>query len=277
MLPPDPSSAARAEAIARDAFLDFYEAASPEDAAALRIRSGRIGRVGLIALPGVGWTEFNRGMGFGEPLGKAEFGRIVRWLRTHGAPGWALQMPLTALSNPIRGWLVEAGLAPAGSGWAKHVRDAAPPVRPQRTDIEVRRLGTGAAEDFGRVAIEGFGLPPVLRRWFAALAGRSRWSVYAAYDGGAPAGVGAMFIADGLGWLGFDTTLPSHRGRGSQGALIAARVADGIGVGLRGFVAETARSAAGRGPAPPSFRNYGRSGFSVAYVVVNYGPPPAGG
>ncbi|MGU3326647.1 hypothetical protein ACLBXB_06870 [Methylobacterium mesophilicum] len=257
--------------IARDAALDFYEAAGPEIHAKLRIRSARVGRIGLIGLPESDRTEFNRGLGFDQPVSKAAFDEAVAWLHTHAALGWAIQIPSGALSNPFRAHLVGAGLSAKGRGWARHVRARTQPAIPA-PDHDVRLLGVEAAEDFAAVAQEGFGLPAATREWFAALVGRPRWLTFATYEACTPVAVGAMFIAHGIAWLGFDAILACGRGRGSQRALIAARVADGLARGLGGFVAETRHPVTAGAPAFSRFRPYGRSGFEVANILYDYGP-----
>jgi hypothetical protein len=260
-----------AEVIARDAVLDFYEAAGPEIHASLRIRSAQIGRIGLIGLAESDRTEFNRGLGFDQPVSKLAFDEAVAWLHAHAAPGWAIQIPSGALSNPLRAHLLGAGLSTKGRGWARHIRASTMPAI-STPDHDVRLLDAEAAEDFAAVAQEGFGLPVATREWFAALVGRPHWFIFANYEARAPVAVGAMFIAHGIAWLGFDTTLTCGRGRNPQPALIAARVAAGLARGLGGFVAETRHPLTAGASAFSRFRAYGRSGFEVAYTLYDYGP-----
>ena len=65
-------------------------------------------------------------------------------------------------------------------------------------------------------------------------------------------------------------TLPSHRRRGAQGALVARRIRDGLALGYRLFAAEAAED----GPeAPdPSYHNVLRAGFRLAYLRRSYLP-----
>jgi hypothetical protein len=114
-------------------------------------------------------------------------------------------------------------------------------------------------------------LPDGIAPWAAALVGRPRWRCFLAGDGGEPVGTGALFVEDGLGWLGFGGTLPSHRGRGGQTAMLAARIAAGIAAGCRGFSTETGVPLPGE--PGPSFRNIGKAGFREAYRRPNFVRP----
>ena len=131
-----------------------------------------------------------------------------------------------------------------------------------RTDLHVRELGPPDAQRFGAVVAAAFGLPPVTAEWCAALVGRPRWSAYGAFDGDALVGVGALFVEGEVGWLGMGGTLPFHRGRGAQGAVMSRRIADAIGVGCTSIATET-------GILPnrknPSLDNMLRCGFEIAY------------
>ncbi len=45
--------------------------------------------------------------------------------------------------------------------------------------------------------------------------------------------VGTVNIHDGIGWLGIGGTLPTHRKRGAQGALMAQRIRDTAKAGCK--------------------------------------------
>ena len=50
------------------------------------------------------------------------------------------------------------------------------------------------------------------------------WDCWLALDGDEPAAAAGLFVAEGVGYLGFAATLPEHRGKGGQNALLAARI-----------------------------------------------------
>jgi hypothetical protein len=77
-----------------------------------------------------------------------------------------------------------------------------------------------------------------------------------------------MFVKDDVGWLGFGSTLESHRKRGGQGAMFERRIQDGLLLGCKWFVTETGEDTP-EDP-NPSYHNMLRTGFELAYLRPNY-------
>lgn len=116
-------------------------------------------------------------------------------------------------------------------------------------------------------------MPPVLQPWVARLPGRPGWHCYIARnraDGEAVA-TGALYVEDGIGWFGLATTLREQKGRGAQGAILAARIGRAREVGCTEIVTET-RVPGPDGPGP-SYRNLLRAGFVPTYVRPNWERP----
>lgn len=151
-------------------------------------------------------------------------------------------------------------------GWAKFVRPVEPPPE-ARTDLRIELIGPERAVDFGRVVTGAYGMPDRLDAWTGAVVGRPGWSCYLALDGDEPAGAGAVYVHEGVGWLGFAGTLPDFRGRGAQGAILAARIRRAAELGCRAVVTETGELQEGR--PSNSYRNILRSGFDLVYVRPN--------
>jgi GNAT superfamily N-acetyltransferase len=164
--------------------------------------------------------------------------------------------------------LEERGFTP-DYGWMKFSRGVAP--REARSDLDVRLVGPERSDDFARVVVEGYELPEWTRPLAANVVGRRGWSCYVAYDGDEPAGVGALFVRDDVGWLGFAATRPRHRGRGAQSAILAARIEDARKQGCSTVVTETGQLDEGRPSS--SYRNILRAGFREAGVRPNYRAP----
>jgi GNAT superfamily N-acetyltransferase len=110
-------------------------------------------------------------------------------------------------------------------------------------------------------------MPPVVGDWLAALPGRPRWLCFVGFDGDAPAAAGALFIDGACAWLGIGATVGSHRKRGAQSALLAARINVAIASGCTLLTTETGIPDGGE-PAP-SYANIQRAGFAVAYPRPN--------
>lgn len=154
-------------------------------------------------------------------------------------------------------------------GWMKFSRGVGP--REAQSDLRVVRVDKGRADDFATVVVGGYGMPEWTAPFAANVVGRPGWSCYVAYDGEAPAGAGALFVAGAVGWLGFGATLPGYRGRGAQSAILAARIEDARKQGCRTVTTETGELEEGR-PAS-SYRNIVRAGFREAGVRANYRAP----
>ena len=85
------------------------------------------------------------------------------------------------------------GLTPHPRTWAKFIRDnRAAPVA--ATALAIREVGAGEGGAFGAAVAHGFGMPPVVGDWLAALALRPRWRCFVGFDGDTPAAAGAVFI-----------------------------------------------------------------------------------
>jgi hypothetical protein len=77
---------------------------------------------------------------------------------------------------------------------------------------------------------------------------------------------GTLFI-DRDAWLGFGATLKSHRGRGAQGAILAARIRAALEAAAKSISTETGIPHADE--TGPSFKNIQRAGFRIAYERPN--------
>ena len=155
----------------------------------------------------------------------------------------------------------------ADYAWQKFARGLEPVEA--RTDLRVVDAETPA--DFGQAFADGYGLPPALADFAAAVVSRTGWHCFVAYDRRTPVGAGALFESGEAGWLGAAATVPSHRGRGAQSAILAARVERARERGLRVLITETGVARDGRPGA--SYRNIVKSGFEPTYVRPNYASP----
>jgi GNAT superfamily N-acetyltransferase len=80
-----------------------------------------------------------------------------------------------------------------------------------------------------------------------------------------------LFVHGDTAWLGLGATLPEARGRGSQSALLARRIALAGELGCSLCVTETGESVVGR--PSTSHRNILRAGFREQYLRPNYASP----
>ena len=95
----------------------------------------------------------------------------------------------------------------------KFVRGAEPAAEDE-SRLQVRAVGPSQAAESARIVTTGFAMPAFVAGWLAPLVARDGWRCYVAFDGDDPAGAAGLFVSEGVGWLGFGSVLPFHRGRG---------------------------------------------------------------
>src|SRR4051794_7534890 len=232
----------RAEAAAYE---DMYACAPPELGATARRVAGAL----IIECPSLPVVTFNRALGIEAPPSDEVLG-LARTIQL--APGLETDAVRARLREDVR--------------WAKVIRDASPPEA-VATDLDVREVDAADGEALGRVISAGFGMPPVAGAWLARLVGRDGWRMYGAYAGDDLVGGGVLHVEDDVGWLGIGATLPEHRGRGGQQAVMARRIADAAAAGCTTLTSETGILP---GHPNPSLRNMYRSGFELAYERTNW-------
>jgi GNAT superfamily N-acetyltransferase len=141
----------------------------------------------------------------------------------------------------------------------------APPVV---TSLRLARVTSDdAASAFARIQAVAYGLPSALEQVLAQ-APRHGWECWLALDGDQPAAAGALFASDGVAYLGFGATLPEHRGKGAQGALLAHRIGRAAELGCDLVITETGERRDDRPSG--SYRNILRAGFHEVAVTANW-------
>jgi GNAT superfamily N-acetyltransferase len=243
-----------------EAFRDFYAAAPPEVGARTKEVDGAL-CVRLEPLSSV--TMFNRvlGLGLDGPATEAQLDEALDFLR--GVEAYVTVAP-DAKPQDLGKQLLARGLPP-DRGWTKFSRSTADP--PQAgTELRVERDERGDA--FAEAATRGFGVPDLFLDWLRRLADRDGWQCWVGFDGDRPAAAGALFVTGRVAWNGIGATVPEHRGKGGQGALLAARIRAAAEAGCEVVVTETGEPVDGL--ANGSYRNIVRAGFEPLYVRRNY-------
>jgi GNAT superfamily N-acetyltransferase len=248
-----------------EALRDLYEAAPPD----LDARVEEIGGAVCITLPEAPSSAmFNRSLGLGleQPATEEQIDGIAGFFRELGVE-WCIALAPEAQPAELTSWLGTRGFT-SGYAWAKFQRGLENPPG-GGTELRVAQVGAGAeAEAFADVFVRAYGTPELFRDWLARVPGRPGWRCFVAFDGETPAATGALYAKDGVGWLGVAATLPEHRRRGAQGAILAARIQAAAEEGCEVVVTETGEQIEGR--TSSSYRNIERVGFELAYVRANY-------
>jgi len=259
-----------AERIESAAAESWYAAGTDVGARAITARDG-----GVLAVSFEGSRDpmLNRvlGLGVGLPATRAGVETLVGWFGARHAERFLVHVSPSALPAELRDWLIAAGLRPF-RGWVKFARGREL-VTPPETSLSVRAAGPELRDDFARIACQAFGLPKETQSLTAALCGRPPWHCFVSFAGETPAGIGALYVEDGVGWLGFGATLPAFRGRGGQSAVLAARLEAALDAGCRVVITETGEAVPG--DKQHSYRNISRAGFRELYLRENFvgGPP----
>jgi GNAT superfamily N-acetyltransferase len=217
------------------------------------------------------------GIGMSRAVTPDDLARIERLYAPHGLPTEIDLCPHAEAGNaPLlarHGYRVEA----FSNTYARRLTDADLAAAPV-PGVEVRRVEAGDAARFVAASLEGFAVQahrrsPELLELLARIAlGRGDTTLYLALvDGvvGGSAGLALIDTPDGpVAHLHIASTLPAHRGRGIQAALLVARLAAARRAGLD-------LASVGARPANTSARNAERAGFRLAYTKPTFSKPAA--
>jgi GNAT superfamily N-acetyltransferase len=251
----------------------LFAAADPASRDALGMAQLRVagGEVTVMAAdPTGGFWSRAIGLGITQPLDQAVVDEVLDFTRGHGGRSVIFQIAPGA-SPP--GWtelLARNGAAP-GSAWVKCAAEAGEPSD-VRTDLKVDVLGHDHADEYAHVICAGFEMPlqSPLPGLFQGVPdwGAHGFTTYGAWDDGDLVAAATLFVANGVATLSGAATLPSHRGRGAQSALMARRIRDAAARGCRWLTAETGAETP---EAPnPSLHNMRRLGLQELYVRQNW-------
>lgn len=250
------------------AYADLIRAAPADLATSLGLTVTKVGSAIALTMRAVDILLFNRVMGLGlvEPALEAMVDEVVAHYRSQGLKHFGFQLSPAAQPAALPEWIKARGFQ-ARDNWVKVIRGSEP--APQiDTDLRVDEIGSEHRRGFSTVALTAFGMPESLRPWLEAPIGRPGWHCYAAFDGEQAVGAGALFVKGEVAWLGVGSTLPSHRGRRAQGAIMARRIRDAIALGCRWIVTETGEETPQQ--PNPSWHNMLRTGFRLVYPRPNY-------
>ena len=242
---------------------------------------------------------FNKlaGLGFDGPLDEEALDRLEREFDARQAP---LQIEFASLADrsipailAARGYTLVnfenvlgiglrlPGARRRGSGEAQTRGDA---EERRSGNIVVSEVADGERAQWIDVVVTGFATPDVfdapqshesfprenLERVFGGLSAVHGFRQYLARRDGVVAGGGAIRIYEGLAQLSGAATLPEHRRRGVQSALLHARLAEAANAGCDLAVVTTQ-------PGSKSQENVQRAGFELLYTRAILVRPPRPG
>jgi GNAT superfamily N-acetyltransferase len=208
------------------------------------------------------------GLGLDSALSEAQLEAAAGFFEERGTNWWVSLAP--DAGPGAAGLLDRRGFEP-DYAWVKFTREAVD-VSETETTLRVALARGSYARAFGEIVQRCYDFAPFVADWMTALADTS-WRCYVALEGEAAVATGALFARDGIGYLSFAATLPEHRRKGAQGALLARRIREARELGCELVVTETGERVEGR--PNNSYRNIERAGFQAAYVRPNYRAPIA--
>lgn len=258
------------EAIESQAFQSWFDAASALGTGGIRWQRTDIGDAACFLALDEPSILVNRVLGLGSrALPTVDRLVEIRELYADAGIGRFFLHVLPDRLGPDRDRvLTEAGYS-RYRGWMKFVREAGD-VSPVRTDLSVRQIDVGHATDFASIVGNAFDIGDAFQPALASLAGAEGWQVFMSFDGDTPAGTGALFTRDGIGYLDFGATHPDFRRRGGQSAVLRTRLLAARDAGCHAVVTMTGEAVAGE--EQHSYRNIERAGFSPTYLRENWIP-----
>ena len=260
----------RCELHERQAWEACVEGCASVEGNPLRAEVARAGATPVPIVAALDFGLFNRviGLGLTSQAGDESVDAIRSLYEARGQSNWTISVSPLAQPADLGARLERRGM--------RHASDVAKVVRSTRdapvaeTDLRVEAVGVDFAGHFAAVAVDAFGVPQPYSNWFRGTFGRPGWRHYIAFDDQLAVATGALYVDGDLGWLSLGATLPSHRRRGGQSAILARRIQDAARLGCRLVHSETGAETAAE--PNPSYRNMLRSGFRLAYLRADYIP-----
>lgn len=239
--------------------------------------------IAVYAVPG---SPFNKiiGVGFDEALE----GRLLEAIeRSYFERGCCVQAEIATLANPaVQAHFTAGGYLLQGfENVLGRIVDGSELVLPEIPDVRIEIVQPGDLDTWIDVVVSGFEHPDVtgagsgvplpprgaIEETFAYFTETPGFCAYLARIGGAAAGGGGLRTGEGIAQLCGASTLPAHRRRGVQAALLRRRLCDALSAGCD-LAIMTAQ------PGSRSHFNAQRQGFSLLYsrAVLVKTPPPEG-
>src|SRR5215218_6098218 len=233
-----------------------------------------VGGAVAFGLRGLDTPFFNRtvGLGIARPATSEDVAAVDRFYAALGRAWSTVQVAPSAQPAELVGWVEAAGWA-RSRRWPKLWRSLDGDLPEEQTDLRIERAGPEHAADFERIVLAAFDMVGPVGPLATATLGRNGWTHYLGFDGDEPVTAAATYVTADVAWLGWGSTLESHRGRGGQSAMFARRLADARTDGCSLAITETGEDTPEE--PNPSLRNMLRAGFEVAYVRPNWVRRPA--
>jgi GNAT superfamily N-acetyltransferase len=258
------------ETIERHALKDWFDSVARIDSSEIDWSMATIGDAHCFVSSSEPSILVNRTLQLGSksPPTLAQLIEIRELYRNAGVSRFFLHVIPGQLGTDGEQLLTDAGFE-RYRGWMKFSRGSGE-VRPITSDLSIRRIGMENSVEFAAIVADAFDFDPAFRPAIAALPSDPHWHVYMSFAGETPAGTGALYLRDGLGYLDFGATHPDFRRRGSQTAILNTRIRDALDTGCETIITMTGEAVPG--DKQHSYRNIQKAGFKEAYLRENWIP-----
>jgi GNAT superfamily N-acetyltransferase len=251
------------ESAEADSWAEIQGQASPALRERFDVEVSRIAGAVVITAPKSDMLAINRAWlpGSRANITAETMAAISEHARDRGIPQILIHMPDWArpADLAIEGWNAITPLI-------KFYQRAA--SRPTYSRLRVATIGPADRGLFGEIAARGNEAPAFMADGFNSTVGLPGWRHYLAFDDDTPIAAAALRLHETVGWLCFAGTLPEHRGKGAQRALIAQRISDAAAAGCAWVTCESLPDR----PKNPSVSrmNMVACGFVAAYERPSY-------
>ncbi|GAA3538171.1 GNAT family N-acetyltransferase [Kribbella ginsengisoli] len=252
-----------------EAIWGYETHAAPEVMERFGMASARIGGGVALAVRDDATNYWSRALGFGftEPVTAEVVASVTDFYRGNGNSIAVLNVAPSVLPADWDAICAKEGITGGGT-WVKLARPAGLVNAPE-TELRVAEIEPADAELWATVLTRGFGMPEeLLVPMSKGVVGQPGWTAYGAYEGDQLIAAAALLITSEVAEFCGAATLPEHRGKGAQSALLAARAARAVAEGVKWFSAETGKP--DEGSKNSSLNNMMRAGFEVRYDRRNW-------
>ncbi len=259
------------EKIEREALISLHQHCTQEAAETLGLRMAKMGDAVLAAAVSDPSVVINRTLGLGTENGvtKELLEKIVHFYEDLGVSKYFIHIYPEELPENGSEILDALGLQKS-RGWMKFSRDHSPALTPP-TDLEIREATSEQeALHFGKIVAIAFGMTENSAPMLAGLFNDPGWHIFVSYEGDSPAGAGAMYVSGQSAWMEWGATDPNFRRRGSQAAIMAARIQKALDLGCTHMFTETGEAV--EGDPQHSYKNILKAGFKESVLRENYSP-----
>ncbi|GIJ44023.1 hypothetical protein Val02_09090 [Virgisporangium aliadipatigenens] len=264
----DPQLSGRMERIEAEAIYRLGAAASGPTRTALGVAANRYDDGVSLSVREDPSRYWSKTLGFTAPVSAGTIDRVLEFYREQRNPMAILQIAPHLLPPDWDEIRAARGITSTSRPWLK-LSAPVDALRPDfSTELRVAAVPPADAHEWATVLLRGFGMDASLVPLFAASAGHDGFRPFAAWDGAEMVAAANVFTLGDTAALCGASTLPAHRGRGAQTALLAARAAAAAERGCDLLVAETYQP--GADGINPSLTNLRRLGLSVSYTRPNW-------